>query len=89
MVGGSPVSMRVASLATEVMCLGLWNRQQLKIRYSLRGLKYHRVYDLEAVLHGQMSGISVRCILEMSDGDTESNFGGIAGGEGVGCLEGE
>ena len=44
--------------------------------------------DGEAVSHGKMSGISVRRILSMSDGETESSFGGVAKGEGLGFLEG-
>ena len=35
-----------------------------------------------------MSGTSVRCILYMLDGDTESTFGGVAEGAGIGWLEG-
>ena len=44
--------------------------------------------DGEGVLHGRMSGISGRCVLAISDGETELTFGGIYKGEGVGFLEG-
>ena len=35
-----------------------------------------------------MYGISIRCILDMLDGETESTFGDIAKGAGLRCLEG-
>ena len=44
--------------------------------------------DGEAVLHGKMYGIFVRCILAMSYGEMESNFGDVAEGAGVGCFKG-
>ena len=37
--------------------------------------------------HGRMSGISVRCILTISDGEIESNYDDVSEGAGVGCLE--
>ena len=43
--------------------------------------------DREAVLHGQMSVIFCRCILEISDGGTDSTLGGIVKGAGLGWLE--
>ena len=58
------------------------------MRCILRGSKDHLVYDGEAVLHGRMSSISVRCILAMSYGDTKSTSGEVAEGEGLGCLDG-
>ena len=68
MAWSSPASMRVASFSAEVMYLGLRNWQQPKIRCNLRGSNVRWVSDGEAVLHGQMSGISIRYSLSMSDG---------------------
>ena len=56
---------------------------------DIEGSKDRLVYDGEAVSHRRMSGISCRCILEMSDGGMESNLGGIVEGEGLGRLEGD
>ena len=44
--------------------------------------------DREAVSHESMSGISCRCILAISYGETESTLGGVVKGEGLGWLEG-
>ena len=85
-VGGSPVLMRVALSSVEVMCLGLQKCQQPKIRCSLRGSKDRRLSDGGEVLHRRMSRISVRYILSMPDGETESTFSGVAEGAGLGCL---
>ena len=83
-----PVSIRVASLEAEVVCLGLQNQQEPNISCNFRGLKVWWVSNGELLLHGTISGISVRCILAMSDEETESYFGGVSEGTGVGCLEG-
>ena len=88
MMWDSPVLMRVESSEAEVMCLGLRNWRQPRIRCSLRGSKARWVSDGEAVLHGWMYVISVRCILAMSDGETESTFSGVEEGARFGCLEG-
>ena len=56
--------------------------------WSLRGYKARLVSDGEAVLHGWMSGRLCRCILAMSDGETESTLVGAVDGAGLGCLEG-
>ena len=70
------------------MCVGLRNRQQPNILWILRGSKAHLVSDGEAVLHGWISGRLCRCILAMSDGETESTLVGAVDGAGLGCLEG-
>ena len=62
--------------------------RQPKMWCSLRGLKARMVSDEEAVLHGKISGIYARCILVMSGGETESTFGGIGEGAGLGYLGG-
>ena len=43
--------------------------------------------DGEAVSHGRMSGISIRFIFSISDGETESTFCGVAEGLDFSCME--
>ena len=74
MVGGSPVLVRVAPSVVEFVCLGLRNQRHIKIVCTLSGSKALQVSDGEAVSHGWMSGISIRCIFSMSYGETESTF---------------
>ena len=46
------------------------------------------MFDGEVVSHGQVSGISCRCILAMSDGETESTLVVVVEGAGLGWLVG-
>ena len=87
-VGGLPVSMRVALSASEVICFGLRKRKHSNILWILRGSKARLVSNEELVLHGRMSGMSCRYILAISDGETESTLSGTVNGEGLGCLGG-
>ena len=87
-VGDSLVSMRMSLSESEVICLGLRKQRHKNMRCSLRGSKAHLVSDVEAVLHGWMAGISVRCILDISNGETESTFDGVSKGAGLVCLDG-
>ena len=82
------MSTKVALLAADVVCLGLRKRRQPKMRWRLRGSKACLVPYGEAVSHGSISGISCRCILEMSYGETESTLGGVVEGASLGWLEG-
>ena len=86
--GGSPVLARVASSVAELICLKLRNQRQQKIVCTLSRSKSRHMSDGEAVLHGRMSGISIRCIFSISDGETESTFCGVAEGLDFGCVEG-
>ena len=87
-VVGLPVSRSVVLSAAEVVCLGLRNRKQSNIWWSLRGSKARLVSNGVAVLHGRMSGILCRCILAMLDGEMESTLVRVVEGAGLGCLEG-
>ena len=87
-VGGLPVSMRVTLSAAEVMCFRLQKQQHMNMWWILRGSKACLISDGEAVLHGRMSDMSCRCILVISDGETESTLVGAVEGAGVGCLGG-
>ena len=69
------------------MYLELRIRQQPNIWCSLRGSKACLLLDGEAVPQSCMSGISVRCILKMSDGKMESTSGGVDKVEVLGCLK--
>ena len=88
-MGGSPVSMRVALLAEEVMCLGLRKWQQPNIWWSLRRSKAFLVSDRKAVSYGRMSGIYCEvCNLALYE-EAESTLGGVVEeGVGVGWFEG-
>ena len=87
-VVGLPLSRRVVLSVADVMCLGLRNRKQSNIWWSLRGSKARLVSNGVAVLHGRMSGILCRCILAMLDGEMESTLVRVVEGAGLGCLEG-
>ena len=87
-VGGLPVSVRVAFLAAEVMCFGLRKRRRLNMWWILRGSKAHMVSDGVAVSQVRTSKMVCRCILAMLEGENESTLGGTVDGEGLGCLGG-
>ena len=84
LVGGSLVSMRVELSTTEVMCFRLWNLRQPNIWWSVRGSKDCMASDGEAVSYQRMSGMFCRCILAMSDGETESTLVGTVRGQALG-----
>ena len=63
-----------------MVCFGLRNQQQPNIWWILRGSKARLVSDGESVSRVQSYGMLYRCILAMSDGETESTL--------VGAVEG-